>query len=168
MNKFSCSVGEKGVLKNFKHNGITVFTERIPFDSISFWADNCIQELAREYVTRFSAWKRVKHTQSGLSLNTLRQLYSQFNLPKPPVTANSLCTLRQYISTLITYNNKLETTLKHWEDFQMGIEKRPPETIIFKPVILEHIELAHDNYLKGKLSVESSLKKRKIYDLSII
>ena len=159
--KFTCQVNDLGVMYNFKCNGKVVFTERLPFDSLSMWADTCIQEIANEYVTRFSSFKRTKHLESGLSLNTIRQLYSQFVLPKTPVTTNSIAAQRQYISTLTRYCKALEQSLTHWERYWIGKEKRPPETIHFKPSALKTILALEDEYKQGKVFVERALKHRK-------
>ena len=158
---FTCQVNRLGVLYNFKCNGKVVFTERLPFDSLSVWADTCIQELANEYVTRFSSFKRTKHLESGLSLNTIRQLYSQFVLPKTPVTSNSIAAHRQYISSLSQYCNELEKSLKHWQRYWVGKEKRPPETIHFKPSALKTILGLEDQYKKDKAFVEGALKRKR-------
>jgi hypothetical protein len=152
---FSARVDCNGVLGHFRHNSVPVFSTRLPFDSLSVWADNCIQELAKEYVTRFSAWKRVKHEQSGLCMNTLRQLYSQFCLPKPPVTAHSLASLRQYVSVLLNYNKKLERILRQWERFQVGVSKQPPEAITYRPSVIVNIDNTHKRYVKGKVKAEA-------------
>jgi hypothetical protein len=158
---FTSQVNSLGVLYNFKCNGKVVFTERLPFDSLSIWADTCIQELANEYVTRFSSFKRTKHLESGLSLNTIRQLYSQFVLPKTPVTSNSIAAHRQYISSLSRYCKKLENSLTHWERYFVGKEKRPPETIHFKPSALKTILALEDQYRQDKTFCEGALQQKR-------
>ena len=159
--RFSCQVNALGVMYNFKSDGKVVFTERLPFDSLSVWADTCIQELANEYVTRFSSFKRTRHLESGLSLNTIRQLYVHFALPKAPVTSNSMATLRQYISSLCKYCKELEQSVYHWERYQLGAEKRPPETIHFKPSVLKTILTMEDDFRAQKHLIESKVKKRR-------
>jgi len=152
--QFSCQVDGLGVLYNFQANGKVVFAARLPFDSIGLWADACIQEVAKEYVTRFSSWKRVRHKESGLALNTLRQMHSQFALSKPPVTISSLATLRQYVSVLGNYCEKLEATLEHWERFQLGLAKRPPEAIHCRPSCMPHFLAAQQRFVSDKALVE--------------
>ena len=159
--RFSCQVNALGVMYSFKSNGKVVFTERLPFDSLSVWADTCIQELANEYVTRFSSFKRTRHLESGLSLNTIRQLYVHFALPKAPVTSNSMATLRQYISSLSKYCKELEQSVDHWERYQLGAEKRPPETIHFKPSVLKTILTMEDGFKAQKHVIETNAKKRR-------
>lgn len=48
------------------------FTDRQGFASLTDWCDSCIQEMASEYVTRFSSWKRVKHGKTGHPMSMLR------------------------------------------------------------------------------------------------
>ena len=159
---FSCQVDERGVMFNFQANGKSVFCDRLPFDSISTWADSCIQQIAKEYVTRFSSWKRVRHQESGLCMNSLRQMHSQFAVSKAPVTANSIASLRQYISALSHYTRQLEQSVEHWQRFQSGQERRPPETIFYKPSSVEQIMTLNEKFLLEKRRTEGSLAvKRK-------
>lgn len=48
------------------------FDDRQGFTSLTDWCDSCIQELANEYVTRFSSWKRVKHEKTQHPMAMLR------------------------------------------------------------------------------------------------
>jgi len=159
---FSCQVDAFGVLYNFKANGQRTFTERLPFDSLSTWADACIQEVAREYVTRFSSWKRVKHQESGLCLNILRQMHSQFAVSKPPITANSLHSIRQYVSVLSRYCGELEDCIQHWEKYQVGAEKRPPESMHCKPPCLEHILSTQERFAAEKALAEEHFRDKAV------
>ena len=161
---FSCQVDKEGVLYNFQSNQRRVFCDRLPFDSISTWADCCIQQIAKEYVTRFSSWKRVRHMESGLCMNSLRQMHSQFAVQKAPVTANSIASLRQYISALSHYTKKLENSIEHWQRFQYGQERRPPETIFYKPSCVQQIMTLDQKYLAEKQTVEKrrrGIKRRR-------
>ena len=160
---FSCQVDKMGVLYNFRANDRQVFCDRLPFDSISTWADSCIQQIAKEYVTRFSSWKRVRHLESGLCMNSLRQMHSQFAVTKAPVTSNSICSLRQYISALSHYTKKLEKSIEHWQRFQYGQERRPPETIFHKPSCVQQIMTLEEKYLREKEAAERKrvIKRRR-------
>jgi len=51
---------------------IPVFENRAAFDSLTCWSDSVIQELLNEFVTRFSAWKRVRHGTSNQPVGKLR------------------------------------------------------------------------------------------------
>ena len=155
---FTCQIDSIGVLYNFKANNQRIFIERLPFDSLSTWADACIQDIAREYVTRFSSWKRVKHQESGLCLNILRQMHSQFAISKPPITANSLHSVRQYLSVLSRYCGELEDCIQHWEQYQGGAEKRPPESLHCKPPCLDFILAAQERYASDKAMVEDHFR----------
>lgn len=158
---FSCQVDDNGVMYNFQSNKRRVFCDRLPFDSISTWADSCIQQIAKEYVTRFSSWKRVRHQESGLCMNSLRQMHSQFAVPKAPVTANSIASLRQYISALSKYTRQLENSVEHWQRFQCGQERRPPETIFYKPSSVQQIMTLDEKYTMEKEAVEAQALKRR-------
>ena len=158
---FCCQVDSEGVMYNFQANNRRVFCDRLPFDSISSWADSCIQQIAKEYVTRFSSWKRVRHHESGLCMNSLRQMHSQFAIPKAPVTANSIASLRQYISVLSHYTKQLEQSVEHWQRFQSGQERRPPETILYKPSSVHQIMTLDDKYLNEKNAFEKKAKRVK-------
>lgn len=158
---FACQVDEHGVMYNFQANSRRVFCDRLPFDSISMWADSCIQQIAKEYVTRFSSWKRVRHLESGLCMNSLRQMYAQFAIPKSPVTANSIASLRQYISALSHYCRQLEDSVDHWQRFQSGQERRPPEKILYKPCSVQQVMGLQQKYHSEKQTFERAAKRFK-------
>ncbi len=158
---FSCQVDKHGVMYNFQANSRRIFCDRLPFDSISTWADSCIQQIAKEYVTRFSSWKRVRHLESGLCMNSLRQMYAQFAIPKAPITANSIASLRQYISALSHYCRQLEDSVDHWQRFQSGQERRPPEKILYKPCSVQQIMSLQQQYQNEKWNTERAAKRLK-------
>ena len=158
---FSCQIDADGVLYNFQANQRRVFCDRLPFDSISAWADACIQQIAKEYVTRFSSWKRVRHLESGLSMNSLRQMHSQFAVAKPPVTANSIASLRQYISAMSHYCRQLEEFIEHWQQFQCGKARRPPEIILYKPSSVKQLMHLQKRFLEEKHTLERHAKRVK-------
>lgn len=158
---FSCQIDADGVLYNFQANQRRVFCDRLPFDSISAWADACIQQIAKEYVTRFSSWKRVRHLESGLSMNSLRQMHSQFAVAKPPVTANSIASLRQYISAMSHYCRQLEECIEHWQQFQCGKARRPPEIILYKPSSVKQLMHLQKRFLEEKHTLERHAKRVK-------
>jgi hypothetical protein len=71
---FSATLSLGGILHNCRYNGCVVFSDRPGFVSLTDWTDSCIQELAQEFVTRFSSWRRVKHRKTGNPLCTLRDV----------------------------------------------------------------------------------------------
>jgi hypothetical protein len=71
---FSATLARGGILHNCRYDGTLVFTDRPGFVSLTDWTDSCIQELAQEFVTRFSSWRRVKHRVTGNPLCTLRDV----------------------------------------------------------------------------------------------
>ena len=77
-NTFAATIFAGGILASAtwkKPNDKThapCFMDRAGFDSLTDWCDTCIQELLDEYATRFSGWKRCKHTQTGTPMAMLR------------------------------------------------------------------------------------------------
>lgn len=151
-NYFESTISEMGCIYNTFLNGTMVFHDRSPFDSISEWADACIQELCKEYVTRFSAWKRISHKESGLSLHTLRQLYNQFANGKVPITNQTMTTLRQCLTSSLNYIKVLELELKLTKNYINGHTSQLDNHVIQKPVALEKIIFLHNKYLQDNNS----------------
>ncbi len=131
-------------------DGNKIFHERQAFDNVSEWADACIQNIAKEYVTRFSSWKRISHKQSGLSLFTLRQLYNQFAYGKLPVTNATITTLRQCLTTTLIHIKELEEKVKQQNDYIDGKVSYIERKVISKPKSLQAIEFMHNKYLLQK------------------
>jgi len=144
---FSATVTFLGTLVNCYMDSKQIYVDDVPFESPSDFADRCIQVMCKEYVTRFSAWKRLFHQQSGLCLNSLRQLHSQFQIPKTPVTFMSLTSLRQYLTSSLKYIEVLEKRIEDWEEFQGGKTALPPDDFIPKPTILNYVTSMHSGYL---------------------
>ena len=91
-------------------------------------------------------------------MNSLRQMHSQFAVAKAPVTSNSIYSLRQYISALSHYTKKLEKSIEHWQRFQYGQERRPPETIFHKPSCVQQIMSLDEKFLREKEAAETRKK----------
>lgn len=79
--RFAARLTEQGALDNCtwrkpgtcnEEDTIPVFQNRAAFDSLTCWSDSVIQELLNEFVTRFSAWKRVRHSNSNQTVGRLR------------------------------------------------------------------------------------------------
>jgi len=150
-NYFEGTISEFGCIYDTFLNNTKVFHERNPFDSISEWADACIQELCKEYVTRFSAWKRISHKESGLSLHTLRQLYNQFANGKVPITNQTITTLRQCLTSSINYIKLLESKIEKMKNYINGLSCQMENSVIQKPVSLEKIIYLHNRYLQDNM-----------------
>lgn len=69
---FAAQVTQGGLLSHCTWNGNAVLQDKVAFHTLTDWCDTCIQELVDEYVTRFSSWKRVRHSPTGQSLAQIR------------------------------------------------------------------------------------------------
>ena len=56
-----------------------VLTGRV-FNSLSNWADACLQEVLQEYSTRYPAWKRIKHSKSNKTFEDIWKLHAEQEL----------------------------------------------------------------------------------------
>ena len=70
---FCATLEPGGILANCFYDHKPCFMDRAGFNSLTDWCDSCIQELLEEYATRFSGWKRCKHTATGTTMAMLRQ-----------------------------------------------------------------------------------------------
>lgn len=135
---------------------VKIFRNRLPFESLSNWADSCIQDICKEYVTRFSAWKRLKHKESGLSMQSLRYMYNQFFLQRLPLTNISVNTLRQYVSVFLKHIEELNEEIYQWGNYVDGYQDNIPKKTI-PPVHLEMIKANYSKFLSDKKFIEIQL-----------
>ena len=145
---FKGTISELGCIYETYCNDNQVFHERNPFDSISEWADACIQELCNEYVTRFSAWKRISHQESGLTLYTLGQMYNQFANGKVPITNQTITTMRQYLTSTIVYIETLEKQIESLQNYIDGSSSVINYKIVQRPTALKQLTVMHNKYLQ--------------------
>mgnify|MGYP001175124781 CR=1 FL=1 len=145
---FKGTISELGCIYETYCDDNQVFHERNPFDSISEWADACIQELCNEYVTRFSAWKRISHQESGLTLYTLRQMYNQFANGKVPITNQTITTMRQYLTSTIVYIETLEKQIASLQNYIDGSSSVINYKIVQRPMALKQLTVMHNTYLQ--------------------
>ncbi len=88
--RFFCTVLPGGHLgfctwKKSQHaNAVPVLRDRGGFKSLTDWCDAALQEVLDEWVTRFSAYKRVRHVPSGIPMSTLRDVSRNGKLPTKP------------------------------------------------------------------------------------
>ena len=144
---FEGKVSALGCIYETQANGNTIFHDRQAFDNVSEWADACIQNIAKEYVTRFSSWKRISHKQSGLTLHTLKQLYTNFATGKLPVTNQTMTTLRECLTTSLVHIQKLEMIIQKQNQYINGMVSHYDRTPLSKPKSLLCIEFMHNKYL---------------------
>ena len=157
-NSFEGIVNAIGVIyKSFvtKDNiKIEIFKDRLPFESLSNWSDSCIQDICKEYVTRFSSWKRLRHKESGLSMQNLRHMYNQFFLNRVPLTNISLNTLRQYVSVFLKHIENLENEIQGWENYSDGFSALPPQKTV-APVHMKMLKVNYSKFLTDKVFTEN-------------
>ena len=77
---------------------VPCFTDRQGFTSLTDWCDSCIQELANEYVTRFSSWKRVKHCKTQHPMAMLREQLRSDQVMKQASTTRTVAQLEKLLS----------------------------------------------------------------------
>jgi len=80
-NRFTCRVQRGGLLtrctwlqgvSSGRNEEQAVFTDRGGFSTLTAWADACLHELLDEYISRFSSFKRVRHTTTNCTIDELR------------------------------------------------------------------------------------------------
>lgn len=160
-NYFSGFVDQLGMIYETRCNNIIVFLKKMPFENLTDWADSCIQEIAKEYITRFSAWKRCTHKNSGLVLNNLRQLCGVFAVPKIPVTNATIITLQQTISLLLKHVKLLKKKNISYERYIYGEADDFDEDKLELPESILTIAKLYDGYLVSKIATEAKMYNHK-------
>ena len=150
-----------GMIYKTTCNDSDVFVNNMPFETVNEWCDICIQQISKEYITRFSAWKRCTHRNSGLILNNLRQLCSVFSVPRIPVTNTTISTLQKTISLLLKYTRKLEKQNMSYKKYIYSETDYFDETDITKPTSILTIAKMYNTYLSGKSIIESNIESKK-------
>ncbi len=165
---FSGFVDKLGMICETKSNNIIVFLNKMPFENLTEWADACIQEIAKEYITRFSAWKRCTHKNSGLVLNNLRQLCGVFAVPKIPVTNATITTLQQTISLLLKQVDILKQQNRSYEKYIYGEADDFDENKVELPDSVMTIAKLYDGYISAKVATETKMNSHKHVDKNIV
>lgn len=158
---FVGTVDELGMIYKTLCNGMEVFIGKLPYENLTDWADACIQDISKAYITRFSAWKRCTHRDSGLILNNLRQLCSIFAVQKVPVTNATIVTLQQTISLLLKYVHMLNKQNDSYRKYVYAEAEDFDETPINIPPSILTVAKLYDRYLHDKLLTESKIEKTK-------
>ena len=164
---FSGFVNPLGMIYETRCNEIMVFLNKMPFENLTEWADACIQEIAKEYIPRFSAWKRCTHKNSGLVLNNLRQLCGIFAVPKIPVTNATITTLQQTISLLLKHVDVLKQHNKSYEKYIYGESDYFHENKFELPNSILTIAKLYDGYVRDKMITETKIDSQKHVDKNI-
>jgi len=92
-NTFTAQFSDGGILyncmwKDTDGKQTKVFNQKT-FTTLSDWTESCIQELLKEYSTRYSSWKRVTHAKTDMTLDEMWKNHMEKRLngvKKPTVT----------------------------------------------------------------------------------
>ena len=121
--KFTAKIVQGGFLSHCTWNSNPVLEDKVAFTTLTDWCDTCIQELVDEYVTRFSSWKRVRHTPTGTSLAHIR---SKLNAGQ---STTSTCRCEQLSREVL----ELQMELKETKRLLAGKRKQPEKQMDDNP-----------------------------------
>tara|TARA_B110000967_G_scaffold39518_1_gene39246 strand:- start:1851 stop:2624 length:774 start_codon:yes stop_codon:yes gene_type:complete len=134
---FYCKISEDGILhdcsyKNIETSMMQKCHEAVAgFQSLTDWSDLCVQEISGEYVTRFSAWKRVRRMRTKRLVGELRDIYRSKIVPTSNRSPCKSCVTHKRGNLLLVQQNKiLCEILKRWED--VFIKKKSKNAIILR------------------------------------
>ena len=119
---FFCKISDVGVLYDCSYTNSehmlkkACFEDCSGFDSLTHWTDTCVQDICGEYVTRFSAWKRVRISKNNRILGELRDNYRRHtDSKKKPTKYCCRCDELSRLNILLWQQNKLSINiLKSW------------------------------------------------------
>ena len=103
--RFAATLRRGGILCNCtwrpsSANGATpqhekpIFRNRGGFQTLTSWCDACLHECLDEYISRFSAFKRVRHTRTECTMDALRTRLRVLGVREDVSTADSVKQLR--------------------------------------------------------------------------
>lgn len=85
-NKFSATITSTGLISDTTWTKPNSLQEKIfrtrSFESLTDWTETCIQEKLDEYHTRYSAWRRVRHLNTGRPMEQIYKEYMRLKLLK--------------------------------------------------------------------------------------
>lgn len=148
---FQCRVSEAGLLFECTFSSCSMeqepcFLDRGGFSSLTDWADCCLQDLAGEYVTRFSSWKRIRHVKTNRLLSEIRDMQRELK------TADDCPIYIHLQKQLLLYQQQLQELRKrmlHWKEW---IEKQSDV-----PVDLQGFLKRATEFTGGELYVMSDM-----------
>ena len=129
--RFYCQVLPGGMLgfctwKKAPHaTPVAVLRDRGGFKSLTDWCDAALQEVLNEWVTRFSAFKRVRHVPSGIPMSTLRDVGRNGQLPQKPTYDQ----LVKALETLRSENQALREAINAAEDLTRDVKRRRGKSV---------------------------------------
>jgi hypothetical protein len=118
---FYTKVSEEGVLHDCYYKASrdgkikSCFEDVAGFDSLTHWTDICVQEIANEYVTRFSAWKRVRRHKTNQLMGDIRAQYRHLST-KVTIEApcREACRMKRRLFLLLQQKKLMCEILKEW------------------------------------------------------
>ena len=96
------------------------------FATLTDYCDTMLQEVLHEYVTRFSAFKRVKHCASGLSMSELRDRLQPLHARAALAPGAEAAQLQQELAAVRAERDALRMQLRAISRF-----KAPPPAILY-------------------------------------
>lgn len=85
------------------------------FESLTDWTESCIQEKLKEYHTRYSSWKRVRHRMKQCTMEKLFKEYQR--LPEVYATRPKPSLLLEAIAEQKAINFSLNEKLSKWQEW---------------------------------------------------
>lgn len=120
---FYCRISDGGLLydcyyKEASGTKKSCFEDYAGFDSLTHWSDMCVQDICGEYVTRFSAWKRVRLSKTNQVLGEIRDNYRRKKVLNQETAAEcARCANLSRLNILCWQQNKLMLNmLKSWRE----------------------------------------------------
>jgi hypothetical protein len=130
---FECKVSKLGLLYacTYAHEHktrVACFLDRGGFSSLTDWADCCLQDLACEYVTRFSSWKRIRHKKSRRLLSEIRDLQRE---KKNAETCPVYIHLQKQLLLYQQQFAELNTRSSRWKEWALQQSTCPKDMRLF-------------------------------------
>ena len=112
------------------------------FQTLSDWADACLQEILQEYSTRYPAWKRVKHCKTNMTFEDMWKLYKERGIEQ--VLVPSKAELTQLVDRLherVARQQEVIERLKEGKTHASEDEEIPRARIMMNSPWATHIVL---------------------------
>lgn len=110
------------------------------FQSLSDWADACLQEILQEYSTRYPAWKRVKHCKTNMTFEDLWKLHKESELEE--IVAPSKAELTQLVDRLHERVARQQEVIERLKEGKaQDVEEKPHARIFMNSPWATHIVL---------------------------
>jgi hypothetical protein len=128
---FDCTYSKEGGAQ------LPCFLDRGGFSSLTDWADCCLQDLAGEYVTRFSSWKRIRHVKTNRLLSEIRDMERESKSVKDcPVYIHLQKQLLLYQQHLAD----IRIRMLNWKEWLVQQKGKPSDLVTFLEKAQEYTE----------------------------